>query len=172
MNCTNITRDPDGWTAAEAAKYCIAITSHPRWSPFFPVYSVPHMLHQLSGGQFLIWQLHLLRLPVGRREELGYRSGIVHGCSFPPSRILKGGTPITAWMPRAVRVISYGDSPESAPFDAVSGRNHSETRRLHSPPHPEAARSLARRSPHTLRLLYRLTTFRPESMPQPRPPRT
>ena len=120
-----------------------------------------------SYGSFIFFGFRL-----DRREELGYRSGIVYGCNFPSSRILKGGTPITAWMPRAVRLISQGDSPESAPFDAVSWRNHSETRRLHSPPHPEAARSLARRSPHTLGLLCRPTNFRPQGISQPRPPRT
>jgi hypothetical protein len=44
-----------------------------------------------------------------------------------------------------------------------------------SPP-PETlhatAPCLAPRSPHTLRLLNRLTTFRPESLPQPHPPST
>src|SRR5215203_5509063 len=44
------------------AWHALPTTSYPRWSPFLPMYSVPHVLHELPGGQLLVWQLHFQQL--------------------------------------------------------------------------------------------------------------
>lgn len=45
------------------------ITSQPRWSPFFAVYCIPRVPNELPRSQILVWQSHLLRLPVQVTEE-------------------------------------------------------------------------------------------------------